>query len=171
MKEQKRTDTELETLMDSLASKDGMIRQEARESLVTLGKPAVSSLIQALQNSRRDQVRWEAAKALGEISDTRSIPALVKALEDSDSDVAWLAAEALIKFKKAAWLPLLKALIESGSDSVALRQGAHHVLWKQKADGFNDLLKTLIEALDSRTDPDSATPAAYNLIIRMREKA
>ena len=34
--------------MDSLASKDGMIRQKGRESLVGLGKHAVSSLTQAL---------------------------------------------------------------------------------------------------------------------------
>ena len=84
----------LESLMDKLSSKDGMIRQKARESLVALGKPAVSSLTDVLQNSTSDQVRWEAAKALGAIGDTSSIPSLVKALSDSNDDVVWLAAEA-----------------------------------------------------------------------------
>jgi len=107
MNGQKGTGTNLESLMDMLASKDGVVRQKAREALVNMGKPAVSSLIQALENSRLDQVRWEAAKALESISDTGSMPSLVKALEDSNSDVAWVAADALKTFKKAAWLPLL----------------------------------------------------------------
>jgi len=168
MSKKKPTGTSLDSLMDMLADKDGMVRQGARESLVALGRPAVSSLIRALRHSESDQVRWEAAKALGAINDARSIPTLVEALSDSNSDVAWLAAEALIKFKKAAWLALFEMLIKSGSDSPILRQGAHHVLWKQKADGFNDLLKTLIEALDSSTDPESATVAAYEILKRMR---
>jgi HEAT repeat protein len=95
MNEQKGTVTNLESLMDMLANKDGVIRQKARDELVDLGEPAVSFLIQALQNSKLDQVRWEAAKALGSINDARSILPLVKALEDSYSDVAWVAADSL----------------------------------------------------------------------------
>jgi HEAT repeat protein len=157
--------------MDRLASKDGMIRQKARESLVALGKPSVSSLIQALQNSPSDQVRWEAAKALGAIGDTRSIPSLVKALEDSNFDVAWLAAEALSTFKKTAWPPLLRALTKDGSHSVLLRQGIHHVLVNQKEDGFNDLLATLIKALEPSAVTESAIVAAYEIRKRMKAKA
>ena len=136
MNEQKETGTNVESLMDMLANKDGVVRQKAREALVALGKPAVSSLTQALQNSRLDQVRWEAAKALGSISDAGSIPSLVKALEDSNPDVAWAAADALKTFRKAAWPSLLQALIKSTSDAVGLRKGAHLVLVDQKEDGF-----------------------------------
>jgi HEAT repeat protein len=118
--------------MDMPASKDGGIRQKAREALVAMGKPAVSSLIQALQNSTLDQVRWEAANALESISDTGAMPSLVKALEDNNSDVAWVAADALKLFKKAAWPSLLQGLIKSKSESVELRKGAHHVLVEQK---------------------------------------
>jgi HEAT repeat protein len=99
--------------MDMLAGKDAATRLKARKALVALGKPAVSSLTQALQNSRLDHLRWEAAKTLGAIGDTRAIPSLVKALEDGDRDVAWVAAEALKKFKKADWPPLLRALISN----------------------------------------------------------
>jgi len=171
MNEQKGTDTNLESLMDMLASKDGVIRQKAREALVALGKPAVSSLIQALQNSKLDQVRWEAAKALGGISDTRSMPSLVKALEDSNSDVAWVAADALKTYKKAAWPPLLQALIKSKSESVALRKGAHHVLVDQKEDGFNDLLMTLLKALESSSAPESSAVAANDILKKMNVRA
>lgn len=164
------TGTNLESLMNMLASKDGMARQKARKSLVALGKPAVNFLIQALQNSRSDQVRWEAAKALGAISDARSVPSLVKALEDSDMDVAWLAAEALRKFKKAAWPPLLRALMKSKPDSALLRHGAHHVLLHQKQDGLNDLLATLMRALEPGAVPVSVIVAANEILKRMKAR-
>ncbi len=154
-----------------LASKDGMFRQKARESLVALGKPAVPSLIIALQNSTSDQVRWEAAKALGVIGDTRSIPPLVKALSDSNSDVAWLAAVGLSKFKKTAWSPLLRALLKSGPNSGLLYQGAHHVLANQKEDGFNDLLAALIKDLELGALSESAIVAAHELLKRMKVKS
>jgi HEAT repeat protein len=163
------TDASLESLMGMLASLNGVIRQKARKSLVTLGKPAVLSLSEALQNSELDQVRWEAAKTLGAILDTRSVPSLVNALEDKDPDVAWLAAEALKKLKKAAWSTLLNVLIKRGSDSVSLRQGAYHVLRNQRENGFNDLLKTLIKTLEleSRAVEESIVMAAYNILKQM----
>jgi len=167
MNEQKGTSTNLESLMDMLENKDGVIRQKAREALVELGKSAVSSLTRALLNSRQDQVRWEAAKALGGINDTGSIPSLVQALEDNNSDVAWAAADALKTFRKAAWPPLLQALIKSKSEAVALRKGAHHVLADQKEDGFNDLLATLLKALESSSAPESSAVAAHEILERM----
>ncbi len=156
--------------MEQLAGKDGMIRLKARESLVAMGEPAVPLLIRALRNSTSDQLRWEAAKALGAISDPRSIPQLVKALEDRNSDVAWLAAEALHKFKKAAWPSLLRAVTNMGPDSVSLRHGVHHVLRNQKEVGFNDLLATLMTALESEAVPESAAVAAYEILKRIRVK-
>ena len=171
MSKQKSTGTNLESLMDMLSSKDGATRQKARKSLVALGKPAVSSLVKALQKSRLDQVRWEAAKTLGAIGDIRAVRPLVKALEDNDPDVAWVAAEALRIYKRAAWTPLLHALAKRGADSVLLRQGAHHVLRNQKGVGFNDVLTTLTKALESGTVPESTTVAAYNFFERMKTKS
>jgi len=171
MTKQIRTVTNIGSLIDMLASEDGPTRQKARKSLVALGKPAVSPLNSTLKNSRADHVRWEAAKALGAIGDTRAIPQLVKALEDKDPDVAWLAAEALRKFKKVAWPPLLRMLIKSGSDSGSLRQVAHHVFRNQKEVGFNELLVTLTKALESSTVPELATVAAYDILKRMKAKS
>ena len=171
MSKQKWTGTNLESLLDLLASKNGATRQKARKSLVAMGKPAVSSLTRILQNSRVDHIRWEAAKTLGAIGDTRAIPSLVKALEDSDSDVTWLAAEALRNFKKVAWPQLLRALIKSKPDSVLLRQGAHHVFRNQKEDGFNDLLATLRTALESSSASESTPFAASNILKRLKAKS
>ena len=164
------TGKNIESLMDMLASKDGMIRQKARELLVVLGKPAVPYLNRALLNSGLEHVRWEAAKALDAIGDTRSIISLVKALEDKDSDVAWLSAEALSKFKKNAWLPLLQLLIKNGAESALLRQRSHHVFRYQKEDGFNDLIKNLLKGLESSTVPELTTVASYEFLKRIKAK-
>ena len=170
MIKEKQAGTTIKLLIDILKSENGATRQKARKTLVALGKPSVPSLTQALQNSKLDLVRWEAAKALGAIGDTRAIPRLVNALEDSNSDVAWLAAEALRQFKKAAWPPLLRQLIKDGSESALLRQGAHHVLRNQKENGFNDLLATLREDLESNTFQESTPLAAYAVLKRMKGK-
>jgi len=171
MSKQKLIGTNLESLINLLISKSAATRMKARKSLVTLGKPAVPSLTRTLQNSKEVHVRWEAAKTLGAIGDVRSIPALVSALEDSDQDVVWLAAEALRKFKKIAWPYLMRALVKSKPDSVLLRQGAHHVLRKQKEDGFNDLLTILIKTLESNTASESTPFAASNILKRMKIKS
>jgi HEAT repeat protein len=165
------TGTNLESLMDMLGSKDVASRKKARKSLVAMGKQAIPSLTRALQNSKSDHLRWEAAKTLGAIGDVRAIPSLVKALEDSDIDVVWLAAEALRKFKKAAWSALLHALIKNGEDSVQLRNGAHHVFRNQKEDGFNDLLTNLLLALKSSAAAELTTIAANEILKRMRKKS
>jgi HEAT repeat protein len=170
MSKQKLTGTNLESLMNLLASKNGATRMKARKSLVALGKSAVPSLTRTLQNSKEDHVRWEAAKTLGAIGDIRAIPSLVSALEDGDQGVVWLAAEALKKFKKIAWPQLMRALVKSKPDSVSLRQGAHHVLRNQKEAGFNDLLSTLRIALESSTASESTPFVASNILKRMKTK-
>jgi HEAT repeat protein len=171
MSKQELTGINIESLIDLLESKDSATRMKARKSLAAIGKPAVSSLIRILQNSKNDHVRWEAAKTLSVIGDTRTIPSLVRALEDTDPDVAWLAAEALRKFKKGAWPSLLRALVEDDTDSVLLRQGVHHVLRNQQESGFNDLLKVLIKALESNTVSESIPFAVSNLLKRMKVKS
>jgi HEAT repeat protein len=113
-------------LMAALSNKNGLQRQRARLALVEMGKSAVPHLIEALKDDHQ-QVRWEAAKALGSINDPNAAPALVEALMDESSEVRWLAAEALIALREQAVAPLLLAL-EKQFKSVWLRQGAHHVL-------------------------------------------
>jgi HEAT repeat protein len=157
-------DKNLGPLMAALAGGDGMARKDARERLVALGKPAVSSLAKALKKSKVAQLRWEAAKALGEIGSRRSIPVLVQALEDRDRDVAWLAAEALRKFGKKAWPELLRALLEGGSSSALLRQGLHHVLVAQQEAGYEELLAVLVKELESNAIREAALVAAREML-------
>jgi len=169
MRKPKRTNAELKYLVALLADTDGMIRERARESLVDTGKGAVLSLIKALQTSPLDQVRWEAAKALGAIDDTRSMLPLVNALKDSNDDVAWLAAEGLRKYKRDAWQPLLRLLIKQGSESAALRNAAHHVFLNQEPEGFEKSFAALMKALETVTVPEAVAVAAYEMLKAMKD--
>jgi HEAT repeat protein len=114
------------SLIDGLASKDGLVRESARVSLVAVGRPAVGPLVKSLAVRNR-QVRWEAAKALSQIADPAAAPALVRALEDDEFSVRWLAAKGLIALRSKGLPPLLRALTKR-SDSASLLQGSHHVL-------------------------------------------
>jgi len=155
-------------LLHMLENKDGLIRKKAREALVQLGTQAVMPLSEILIASRSSQTRWAAAKALGELVDPRSAPALVQALEDKDSDVSWLAAVALEKMGQAAWRPLLIQLVEHGVDSVRLREGAHHVLAKQKAPGFDEQLDILRQSLEFGELTEAGSMAATEMLRQLR---
>jgi len=171
MYEQKQSGISPQSLVILLENEDVKARIKARKSLVTIGKPAVPALSLVLENSKIYKARWEAAKALSEIGDLKSIHSLVKALEDPESDVAWLAAKTLAKFKKAAWPKLMRALVERGADSILLQHGAHHILRKQKMEGYNDLLNTLRTALETGSVHESVPPAAYNILEQMKKQA
>ena len=142
--------TSLEAFIANFASHDDAKRVKARHSLVVMGKAAVPSLIEALKNSNT-LMRWEAAKALGEIGDPGTAPALVKALEDEEFDVRWLAAEGLIKMNINALRPLLQAL-ENRGDSVMLQEGAHHVFHDLAKGALRKYLAPVLAALE-RLEP------------------
>ena len=58
----------IDTLISDLASSDLGTRQRAHQALMAIGKPATPYLIRAM-NSKHDQTRWEAVKALDEMAD------------------------------------------------------------------------------------------------------
>ena len=121
--------TAIPAMMAILAGDESLARQQARQSLVDIGKPAVAPLMKALKSPESNfHLRWEAAKALSELEDPAAAPALIRALEDDDNfSVRWLAAEGLIALGRDGLAPLLKALVKR-SNSASLREGAHHVL-------------------------------------------
>lgn len=144
------TDTDdVDTLVELLGSKEGVIRSKSRAALVEIGRPAVSSLVSALKD-RNQTVRWESAKALGQIKDPKSIDALVAALRDKLFDVRWLAAEALVGIGDKSVKPLLQALVDYPK-SEELREGAHHVFHDMVTSKYRDDLKPITKALGDLT--------------------
>lgn len=116
----------VDRLIADLDDPNGLRREQARESLVAIEMPAVEPLSRALRQEGA-RIKWEAAKALGEIGDARGGPALVEALEDDNAGVRWAAADSLVAIGRKGLEPLLEALVRR-SESAWLREGAHHVL-------------------------------------------
>lgn len=160
----------IRSLLDRLASRDPVVREKARESLVVLGKRAVPSLIPLLSH-REPHVRWEAAKTLCDIADPIAATALVNALDDSEGDVRWLAAEGLAALGCDGLHPLLAALLER-AQSPWLCEGAHHVchaLAKKKRLGT--ILRPVLAALEQTEPAVGVPPAAYTALSKLRESS
>ncbi len=147
----------IELRVSELASRDVLIVQRARESLVAYGGSAVSALLRAL-NHENDQIRWEAARVLSEIRDPATAPALVKALTDQNFVVRWIASEAIDRLGHAGLVPLLNAL-EVRPESVWLRRGAHRILRVQARGKLGEILDPVMKALEG-IEPTLEVPIA-----------
>ncbi len=159
----------LSTLIAALSSDDGWVRQHARETLATMGPAAVTPLVEALKHSPEQPVRWEAAKTLIELREPSAAPVLVNVLEDENSDIRWLVGEGLIALKRDAVAPLLEALIRR-SDSVWLREGAHHVLHVVARGNLKDVLAPVVSALKDIEPALEVPPAAQAALDALTEK-
>jgi HEAT repeat protein len=162
----------IDSLIADLGSRDGLVRQRARITLIHMGEPAVPSLIKAFE-TRRNFTHWEAAKALSRIGDLRSVQALVQALEDNEFGVRWLAAEGLIAVGYCSLVPLLQALIDR-PESVRLREGIHHVLHDLVSQDLLDptareQVKPILAALND-VEPAVAVPIAAHQALKALKK-
>ena len=152
-----------------LKDRDGLVRKKGRLLLEEMGEEAVPGLCDILAQSPSKDVRWAAAKALGNIGSAKAIPILLDALEDRNADVAWLAAVALNRLGSDAWRPVLGRLIERGVDHVAVRDGVHHILKGQVFDRYPELFETVLRSLEFGELDEAGSMAATELIKRMLE--
>jgi HEAT repeat protein len=88
------------------------LRVAAGNTLVKIGTPAVEPLTATLKNSGWD-IRFNAARALGEIRDSRAVEPLMDTLRDSHRSVRLVTAKALGNLKDPKALdPLCQALAD-----------------------------------------------------------
>jgi HEAT repeat protein len=133
-------------LVADLTCSDGFNRLMARRALAYLGKPAVSELTRSLE-SQEALRRWEAAKVLSQIGDAAATVALIKALTDKVFDVRWLAAEGLIAVGRSVAPALLREVMKN-PESIALREGAHHVLHDINNENIAAAINPVLKALE-----------------------
>jgi HEAT repeat protein len=160
---------DINSLIAEFTCDDVIKCQTARRKLVDMGSAAVETLVKELSN-KRHWVRWEAAKALGQIGDKAAAEALVKALEDNEFDVRWLAAEALINIGRDSLEPLLTALADHGDKSLSLRQGAHHVLHDMNRGGWDRILKPVMAAVEDIAPPVEVLQVAGKALNALRSR-
>lgn len=162
-------ENKIDDLIADFTCDDVVKCQKARRAMVALGSQAVAPLIKELSN-KKFWVRWEAAKALGQIGDAAAARALVKALEDKEFDVHWLAAEALINIGRGSIEPLLEALADHGDRSLWLRQGAHHVLHDMKRGDLDGILQPVMAAVDPAAPSFEVLQAARKALNTLRSR-
>jgi len=161
-------DSEIQQLLKTLGSKNGMERKKAREGLVAKGDNIIGFLIE-LVNHPKHIYRWEALKTMKEFEDPITIPLFIQALEDDESDVRWIAAEGLIKLGILSIEPLLKTLIEK-SDSIFVLAGSHHVFYdlkKIKKLPADFPIDKLLSALRNSGWMESVKLTAYELLNKL----
>ncbi|MBW1801284.1 MAG: HEAT repeat domain-containing protein [Deltaproteobacteria bacterium] len=155
--------TAIDSLVETLNSKDGLARQHARHDLVRIGEAALPALIKAFEN-KGDITHWEVAKTLSQIGSPEAAEVLVETLEDKEFSVRWIAAEGLIHIGDDAVAPLVTAL-KDRPESVWLREGAHHVLHdlisqKRIDNRKTQMISPLLDALNHIAPEEETLSAA-----------
>jgi len=113
--DQDRIDAEIENLNST--SHD--VREAAIDALVEIGKPAVESLVSALESMNKE-VQISAARVLGKIGDARAIQPLIELLTESfDIDLMFEAAMALSSLDEKEACNELKKLKKSSNPIIS----------------------------------------------------
>jgi HEAT repeat protein len=152
----------ISSALESLASSDPVVREKARQHLVSIGPDVVVPLLQVLRGSN-DRACWEAAKALGAIGHPAAASALAELLNHPNHDVRWVAAEALAAMGSAGLEQVLMTLLTK-SGSVAVQNGAHHVLALFTHKHEKELLATLLTKFNAFEPAVAIPPAAFKAL-------
>ncbi len=136
---------------------------KAKENFIKQGK-AILPVMHKLMTSKYRVIRKEAIKIVRQIAHKSSIPAAIRMLNDPESEIRWIAAEALINMGRISIKPVLEALIFSGK-SYFLRQGAHHVLAALIQDEDPKELKQLIKAIRHDSEAPEKIPVKAAIVL------
>jgi HEAT repeat protein len=159
---------ETEEISARLSDQDPRCRHEAREQLVSMGVTVLPVLYQKL-TSPDWHVRWEAAKALGEIGDPAAAEMLVALLQDDDTSVRWAAMGSLIDLGRGSLRPVLEALTHD-FQSARLREGVHHILHTLANRGkLTGIEAEVFRALEGAAPSVQAAWAANKALIAERD--
>jgi HEAT repeat protein len=142
-------------LAERLGAHDARRRRCAHQVLVVLGATAVVPLIGALHDDARQHA---ACDALGQIRDTRAVPALIRALGNGDPQTRALAARALGDIRDGG---ALEALIHAAGDNDArVRDAALDALDKLRSLVAGLGVAALAESYKSGDD-EAREPSAH----------
>jgi HEAT repeat protein len=159
-------ETDVNSLIDQLDSRDPTQREHAREALIDVGREAVVPVLQRLQQGSQRST-WEAAKVLGAVADPAAASALVELLDHDNHDIRWVAAESLTALGRDGLKQVLMALL-SKADSIGVQKSAHHVVAHFAKQRAFDFLHRLLPAFDA-FEPAVALPnAAFHALHELK---
>jgi len=136
--------------------KNYQVHTDTREELINEGVE-ILPVMHKLLNSEDLIIRKAAIKVVEQIAHQSSIHEMICMLEDRESEIRWIAGEALIKIGRKSIKPLLKALVEGGT-SYYLQQGARHVLVALVRESDAKELKQLVTLLKSEINLPAKVP-------------
>ena len=94
-----RAATAVEPLIEALKDEDGFVQSDAADALGKIGAPAVDQLIPLLDAPDRN-VRYLAARALGQTKDARAVEPLIAVIKDKDSGLQETARDMLVQIAR-----------------------------------------------------------------------
>ena len=157
-------DNLVKLINDSLDIDDYSKKLSARETLVMMGKTIIPQMHKLL-DSENDLLRMKAAKIVELIADRRSIPFLLRLLDDPLFDIRWLAAEGLIKIGRRSICPLLKS-VRDGRSSLFFNRGTHHILLDLVNEKEKNKLMHLLQSLDNYHELGETAPVQASIALK-----
>lgn len=131
----------VEELIEDLNDQDEFVVEAAAGELEMMGKESVDALMYALSH-RKKNIRLNAAKILGSISNPKSIDALILTLRDNNKLVRREASTALSRMGQIAVDPLIEILDD---EDWRVRGAAAWALGNLKDDAAIEPLEALLE--------------------------
>ena len=136
---------------------------KAKQNFIKQGKE-ILPVMHKLMTSKYKVIRKEAIKIVRKIAHKSSIPAAIRMLKDPESEIRWIAAEALIKIGRISIKPVLEALLISG-ESYFMRQGAHHVLRALIEEEDPKELRQLIKVIRHGSETPEKIPVKAAMVL------
>jgi HEAT repeat protein len=143
------------------------VRVAAADAVTVFGRDALGALEEAL-DSPIPVVRVTAAKAIGLIGATESIPILIEHLGDTAPEVRWSVARALADFGPLAVEPLFLVL-RKGKKS--MRLAAIDALWEMPGERAGEALRYALEDEDEEVRTKAAAALRKRQVIDVWRRA
>jgi hypothetical protein len=113
------------TLLRILARGRDITEYLAMEAVIQIGPPAVPGL-NALLAEKDSRIRHRATHCLAEIASPETLPGLLRALHDDRADVAWVAADGLLKLGAGVEVDVLRSMLKDPFTAVTIRVLRHY---------------------------------------------
>lgn len=150
------------SLLLALTMNRDELHREACRALYNLGPLAKSAWIEALDHPDK-QIRWEAARGLGQIGDARAVDILAGGLLDERYSVCWATSNALAHLGTQA-VPAVLAILSQNRLNEPSRNAVCHALHGILSDSTQEYIEPLLDALRGPA-PDIEAPAIARRLI------
>ena len=162
----------LETLKDERSARPLLValimnrdelHREACRALHNLGSLAKSAWVEALSHPDK-QIRWEAARGLGQIGDIRAVGILAGGLLDESYSVRWATSDALAHLGTQA-IPAILTTLSRYTLNEPSRNAVYHALHGNLSASTQEYIKPLLDALHGSAPDIEAPIIAQRLLL------